>query len=163
MKNRDFLNNAAKIFLILFPLEKFGCKENSVTTVKVSLNTDFDIKYGQAAYIPDDDLLITFKEVADGRCPKGLKCYWEGSAYITLVIRQDWMTKIDTVQTFVPEKIIKIDTSNFYYKFVVKRLAPYPIYGKEIVKENCTLTLNISRLTYTPSKRSISGSRTIVN
>lgn len=144
MKANAFSKNALKLFLILLAFAGFGCNDNPVSTVEASLGTDFDIKFGQTANFSDDDLSITFKDVADGRCPIGLRCFIAGNANITLMIQQNGTTIFDTLRTDSSEKIIRIHSTN-YYKFTVKGLVPYPVYKVAIIKEKYTLTLNVSR------------------
>jgi len=146
MKPKNFLYIVVKISIVLLAIAAIDCNNNPVSTVEVSLGADFDIKYGQTANFKYEDLSFTFKDVADERCPIGLECFWEGSAYITLNIRKNGTTIVDTVQTFIPEKTIKIGSANNYYLFTVKGLVPYPVYEKEVIKEKYTLTLNISRV-----------------
>jgi hypothetical protein len=148
MKPKNFLYVVVKISLALLAIAAIDCNNNPVSTIDASLGIDFDIKYGQIANFKDDDLSVTFKDIADERCPIGLKCFWEGSAYITLNIQKNGATIIDTVQTFKPEKIIRIGSAFNYYLFTVKALVPYPVYEKEVIKEKYTLTLNISRASY---------------
>lgn len=145
MKANIFAKNTLKLFLILLAFASFECNDNPVSTLEASLGTDFDIKFGQTANFSDDNLSIIFKDVADGRCPIGLECFWQGSAYITLIIQKNGTATIDTVQTFKPEKIIMVGAIDNYYKFTVKALVPYPVYKVAIIKEKYTLTLNVSR------------------
>ena len=162
MKINIFSKNALKLFLILLIFASFECNDNPVSTVEASLSTDvetslgtdFDIKLGQTANFSDDNLSITFKDVADERCPIGLECVWQGGAYITLMIQQNGTTIIDTVQTSKPEKIIRISPGNNFYAFKVKELTPYPVYKAAIIKEKYTLTLNVSQfITYFVNKK----------
>ena len=144
MKANAFTKNVLKLFLILLAFSSFKCNDNPLSPVEASLGSDFDIKFGQTTVFRSDDLYITFKDVSEARCPIGLECFWQGSAYITLMIRQRETTIIDTVQTFNPEKIIRINSTS-YYKLIVRGLTPYPVYKVAIIKEKYTLTLNVSR------------------
>lgn len=147
MKANTFAKNVLKLFLILLASASFECNDNPLSPVDASLGTDFDIKFGQTAILRSDSLYITFKDVAEARCPIGLQCFAAGNANITLMIQQRGMTKFDTLRTDNPVKIIRTHTFT-YYKFTIKDLTPYPVYQKEMVKEKYTVTLNVVRLQY---------------
>ncbi len=133
---------------LLFLIFIVGCSDNPVSVINTSLNADFKIKYGETAYITDENLFITFEDVEEGRCPTGMECFWQGTAKIKLLIRLGSEQKIDTVQTYLPQSIVSIGEVNNSYLFWVKKLDPYPNINQEIIKKEYVLTLNISRFTY---------------
>lgn len=135
-------------FVLMLLFFANGCVDNPVAP-NVSLNNDFNIKYGQSVYIPGENLLINFsKIVEDSRCPIGIRCFWQGTAKIELVIRHGNEKRIDTVQTYLPQSIIPIGGINNSYLFWVKNVQPYPIWKQTIKKEDYILTLNVSHFTF---------------
>ncbi|MCL5029625.1 MAG: hypothetical protein M1480_11500 [Bacteroidetes bacterium] len=143
-----FLGELRKEAFIISLFFFCSCEENPVAP-NASLNSDFNIKYDQSVYITEENLLITFEDVIEeSRCPLGLKCYWEGTAKIKLLIRQGNEVRVDTVQTYLPQSIISIGEINNSYLFWVKKVEPYPKRNMLIEKRNYILTLNISHFTY---------------
>lgn len=139
-------NILSVLFLSLIIIS--GCSDNPVAP-NVTLNNDFNIKYGESVYIPEENISITFEEVVeDSRCPLGVMCFWEGTAEIKLMIRQRNEELIDTVQTYLPQKIISIGEINNSYLFQVKKVEPYPKWKETIDKSDYILTLNVSHFTY---------------
>lgn len=136
------------LFAVIFLFSCYGC-ENYPTAPDVSLNNDFNIKYGESVYIPQENLYITFSDVVeDSRCPIGLMCFWEGTAKIKLLISKGTKKIIDTVQTYLPQKIISIGEINNSYLFRVKKVVPYPKENERIDKRDYVLTLNVTHFTY---------------
>lgn len=51
--------------------------------VSPRLGTEFTLAPGETARLDDDRLTVSFDEVsADGRCPAGAACVWEGDATV---------------------------------------------------------------------------------
>ena len=149
------------VTLIIFVAFISGCKKQSSmvteTTARdediaiklVSLDESIDIKYGESVLIPLEDLTIKFNEIiSDSRCPEGVICFWQGTAKIELKISKGSEIQTDTIQTYIPEKIITIGKSNNSYKFLLKNVYPYPKYNTAIDKKDYVITLNVSRYTY---------------
>ncbi len=145
----EMRRNIYIVFTICFVVILFtGCNDNPLTAT-ASLNNDFKIKYGESIYIPGENLTIVFSNVvADSRCPEGAMCEWQGTAEIKLYIRQGNDSKIDTVQTNLPQSVVSIGEANNSYLFEVKDLTPYPKVNGKINKQDYVLTLNISHFTY---------------
>lgn len=139
---------AANLFFVIFVLAWNGCTENPVTP-DIFLDSDFKIKFGKSAFIQRENLYITFTDVVeDSRCPEGLMCFWEGTAKIKLLISKGSENRIDTVQTYLPQKIISIGGVNNSYLFWVKKVEPHPKANVKTEKRYYLLTLNVSRFTY---------------
>jgi len=139
--------NISIIFLFFLIIN--GCADNPVSIDNVSLNSDFKIKYGQSVYIPDENLFIAFQDVVEeSRCPEGMECFWQGTAKIKLFIRQGNDTMTDTVETYLPQSIVKIGQINNSYLFDVKDVEPYPQQNLKVDVHNYILTLNVSHFTY---------------
>ena len=137
------------VFLISTIFLFYGCEESNPVTPNVSVNNDFIIKYGQSVYIPEENIFITFEDVVeDSRCPQGADCISEGTAKIKLLIRQGIDLLFDTVQTYLPQSIIRIGEINNSYLFHVKNASPYPKLNEKIIKQDYILTLNVSHFTY---------------
>ncbi len=142
----NYKNILFLLFLILIFVE--GCDNNPVAS-NASLNSDFNIKFGQSVYIPGENLHLIFEDVVEeSRCPQGVNCFVEGTAKIKLLISQGTDVRIDTVQTYLPQKIISIGEINNSYLFWVKNVTPYPKQNQKIIKQDYVLTLNVSHFTY---------------
>ncbi|MEW6702881.1 MAG: hypothetical protein AB1298_09195, partial [Bacteroidota bacterium] len=138
----------ANLFFVIFVLAWNGCSENPVTP-DIFLDSDFKIQFGKSVFIQRENLYITFTDVVeDSRCPEGLRCFWEGTAKIKLLISKGSENRIDTVQTYLPQKIISIGEVNNSYLFWVKKVEPYPKANAKIEKRYYLVTLNVSRFTY---------------
>ncbi len=137
------------IKLVLITIFLFaGCNNNPLTPT-VSLDSDFNIKFGSSVYIPEENLSITFEDVIqDSRCPRGAMCYAVGTAKIKLMVKQGKYVLLDTVQTELQQSIISIGEVNNSYLFWVKALEPYPEINTKISKNDYVLALNVSHFTY---------------
>ena len=60
-------------------------QENEIT--QASLDEPFTLKFGRAASIEDEEIVIGFADVTeDSRCPVNVTCVWEGQVTISLNI-----------------------------------------------------------------------------
>ena len=126
-----------------------GCTDNPVSINSVPENTDFQIQYGETVNLKGADLLITFSDVVeDSRCPEGLRCFIQGTAKVKLYLSLGFEHKTDTVQTYLPDKVVNVGKENNLFLFHVKKLEPHPRLNQIINKSDYRLTLNITAAVY---------------
>ncbi|MBK7407936.1 MAG: hypothetical protein IPL49_08375 [Saprospirales bacterium] len=65
-------------FFVLLPLLTIACKYN--------LGDTLTIHYGETIEIPSENLKITFSDLNDSRCPKGVQCVTQGQARAVLTV-----------------------------------------------------------------------------
>ena len=119
-----------------------------------------DAKVGEAFQLPvnatanfDSGMIwVRFDEmVNDSRCPKGVVCFWEGSAYIAVSAGRRGEILTMTLYT-LPEKLSKTDV--FEYCLVLNKLDPYPVWNDGAPKTReyvATLTLQSGNCGESPS------------
>ncbi len=135
------------IFMVLFSAcsSSLGiASETREDASMASLNRDFLLKLGEGAVIQDEGLLIRFVSVKkDSRCPKGVKCMWEGDAEILLEVRKDRgknkTLSLHTSQRFNRDEII----DSFRIKLI--SLMPYPEKDRDIKPEDYISTLIVEK------------------
>jgi len=115
----------------------------------VSLNTPFVIAYGETVAIPGFDILITFKDVQDSRCPTGLMCLVAGEAVATLELWAKSYLGLATIKapTETQSNIFKTDPATGYYHIIqCTAIEPYPVYDAPvpITQYKITLTYTIA-------------------
>lgn len=102
-----------KIFItIIVSLSFFACQKKDLSA---KLNESFTLNFEQSALIDSENLEIKFTDVNDGRCPKGIVCYWMGEGVVTLKVNETSFD-VSTLQS--------IDTLG--YTFSITDLSPYP-------------------------------------
>lgn len=86
------MNSYLKIILFLFISATLLCCSDYYVTSNSEcdditydhtisdLYETFEIRYNYAVLIEEENLLIKFMDVAEGRCPTGAQCFWEGQA-----------------------------------------------------------------------------------
>ena len=79
------------ILLLLVSVALLRCSENPVTSKTEDVTVAPDevlnditepivIRYNHIVLIKEENLLIKFQKVTEGRCPIGAYCFWEGQA-----------------------------------------------------------------------------------
>jgi len=77
--------------LLLISAVLMRCSENSATSdalpyeptpteVIADISKTFVIAFNHTVLIKEENLLITFQDVTESRCPVGVQCFWEGQA-----------------------------------------------------------------------------------
>ena len=108
------------------------------------LNKEFVLAIGQGAIFQEEDLLIRFIAVMkDSRCPKGVKCMWEGDVEILVEIGKSGEIPISF--TLHTSKRFKRVETYLHYKIQIITLAPYPQKDVELEPEMYTLTLVVNK------------------
>ncbi len=78
-----------QLFILLLSALTFACSSFTDGLTEVRLGKEFDLKLGQSAIIPDADLVITFKSIAeDSRCPTGAVCISAGNAKVVVSVSE---------------------------------------------------------------------------
>jgi hypothetical protein len=112
-------------------------------TIIISLNTGFVLGIKQEATLQDADLLIRFVSVVkDSRCPKGVKCIWEGDAEVLIEVkkgRETELLNLHTSQRFKQEEMFES------FRIKLTALTPYPEKDVEINPEKYMSTLLVKK------------------
>ncbi len=98
-----------------------------------------DLDYRQKVLI-NNKLEIYFEDIAgDSRCPLNVMCVWEGDGAVVLNIRIKGLELKTTLHTTLQPQHVSVD------EYVIKLISlnPYPVYGKEIKKEDYKVELLI--------------------
>jgi len=78
-----------KLIAFTILLTWLGC--NSGTTkllpYQSQLNQTFDLRYGSAVGLPDEQMEISFTKLTESRCPEGVNCIQAGEGIISLVVK----------------------------------------------------------------------------
>ena len=108
------------VFLFVISNKKNNNDSNLKYKKVVSLNESFTLPMHKKVIIKDEKLKIKLISSADGRCPKGAQCIWQGEIEYTLKVNNDTV-KLGTVRT---EKVdyknysIELDGNNYYTNYV---------------------------------------------
>lgn len=114
-----------------------GNDQQFINKIKATLNTEFNLKYGQIADLQPGGIEIKFSQVInDSRCPSKVICVWQGQVVIGLDILK-YGRKVSTLNlTLVPGR----DSLpvQFLDKYTVKliQVSPYPSYGQQILLQD---------------------------
>ena len=79
------------ILMLLICIGPLGCSDNPVNNRTEDLTAAPDIvledlseivaiRYNQVILIKEENLLVKFRDITEGRCPIGVHCFWEGQA-----------------------------------------------------------------------------------
>jgi hypothetical protein len=146
------MKRASAIFLIIL---LSGCAARNICridpilaehpegVVYPSLGREFPLQLGETGVFCDEGLFIRFKEVvADGRCPPGATCFWEGNAQI----------EIEASEYPGPVKALRLNTlrspTKVRYHFYVIELVdlrPVPCYSDSETPMSCTALLLVEK------------------
>lgn len=127
-----------KLILFSFLLALVSCKTTNQSSNSQNPNTNFldfgepiQIRLGEQFYF-EDKLEFTFQSVqSDSRCPKGVKCVWQGNAEIILKITNPEKNTSEFVNLQI-EGYKDRNNSNHQkiiangYNFTLLELNPYP-------------------------------------
>jgi hypothetical protein len=110
----------------------------------VDLGQEFSLHIGKSANIRGEQLQVKFLEITeDSRCPTGVVCVWEGRVSgrveITYLESIHNLVLTEPGSTSWPSEITFGD-----YK-IIYHIEPYPQAGIEIVKEEYSLELTVSK------------------
>lgn len=116
------------------------------TTIRVSLDSGFQLMHNQAAVIEPEDLSVKFVNVAeDSRCPVGVECIWAGQAKIELEIRLQGNKPYSiTLISQEGRDDLAIKRLNGLFVKLVK-VEPRRQPNQELSLKDYLITLNISR------------------
>lgn len=137
------MNSSYKIiFPLLISVFLLQCSENPVgnTTddevtpdiVINNLNETIVIAYSQVALIKDENLLIKFETVEEGRCPTGADCFWEGQAtggFLLIKPREGRAIAKPIIRPSVKpgtDEYCELADDALGYKLFLSALNPYP-------------------------------------
>jgi hypothetical protein len=105
------------------------------------------LRVGESARLGSGDVTVVFERVeSDGRCPKGLKCVWEGDAVVRVSVGAARESRTQLSLHTHPDATQQGEASGFVVTLVA--LDPYPVASKPIEPGDYRL-----RLTATPARR----------
>jgi hypothetical protein len=132
-----------RYMMSIFLLMVASCNQNSVRVVDIPANQEFTLKIGEQASVDNGSLFIQFTDVVeDSRCPMNARCIWAGNGKIALEIKK---TNSDKVTRTLNTTLEPQSTEYNSYEIQFKLLAPAPVVGSEIRREDYRATLATKR------------------
>ncbi|MCC5614982.1 hypothetical protein LC605_07805 [Nostoc sp. CHAB 5836] len=114
--------------------------------VGTTLNSQFNLKYGQIAYLPNKGIGIKFSQVLeDSRCPINVTCIWAGRVTVGLDIIKNGQKLSTLVLTLSPGNDGSATQSVDGYRVTLKNVFPYPKSGQTLVKQNYIAQIVVSQ------------------
>ncbi len=106
------------------------------------------LKYGESLLVGKENIKISFLDIKESRCPKGVNCITEGKAKVQLQIQGKDLN--ETIQLVAKGLCYKIDGScgnevmANEYKFQMINVDPYPV-QKPVTKEENVVKFVVSK------------------
>ena len=157
------MNPYLKIILLLFiSAALVHCSEDRISNtedldttpdeVVKDLSEPIIIGFGSAVFVEEENLLIKFKDVTEGRCPIGAQCFWPGEAAGKfLLIKQS--NRYGIAEPRIQPGILpdaedndKLADDALGYRLHLKDLKPYPHIEHPTDPEDYVATLKIEEL-----------------
>jgi hypothetical protein len=111
---------------------------------KVALAERFSLRVGESAVVESEALGLGFQGVSnDSRCPKGVKCFWEGDAAVQVWVRRASEAKEQRELHTSARGPADAGFENWSIRLVA--LDPYPVSGRAIRQEDYVATLEVTR------------------
>lgn len=117
-----------------------------IVDIMVSLDTPFDIRPGQVAFVDAQGYKIEFVEVKeDSRCPANVVCVWQGRAVIVIHVTRpgEDLGLHELVLEAGREDVASVKVGGYSTK--ITALTPYPIAGMPTPRTEYTATLVVSK------------------
>lgn len=128
------------ILIALFAAFLFSSCHEEETLGAFKYGIEEVFKYGEIYQLDNNSLKFSITEINDSRCPKGVYCFWAGSANVKLVFELPQKGSL-----FLKTYDNRIDTfAN--YSFELIDVSPYPISTETIELEDYNVTLKITEL-----------------
>ncbi|MBU8922657.1 MAG: hypothetical protein KOO63_12635 [Bacteroidales bacterium] len=155
--------SCVKVVLLLFiSVALVHCSESGISNtedldvtpdeVVEDLSEPIIIGYGRAVLVEEENLLIKFMDVTEGRCPTGVLCFWAGQAVGEfLLIKKNDMCGIAEPKAqpgLFPgtEEYDKLADDALGYMLYLAELKPYPNMAHPTDPEDYVATLKIEEL-----------------
>lgn len=104
------------------------------------------LSYGKSMKAANSDLIISFTNIEDSRCPEGVNCIVAGKATATLNIAKGQQTETKEVSVKgLCKKGCGSSTSAFGYTIKVHNVDPYPSNSSSIKTEDYVLKLTVRK------------------
>ncbi|MEH1943367.1 MAG: hypothetical protein V7L01_24535 [Nostoc sp.] len=105
--------------------------------VKTTLDTQFNLKYGQIAYLQNENIEIKFsKVIQDSRCPSNVNCIWQGQVVIELDIIKNGKKVSTLTLTLIPGRDVPPIQFLDKYTVTLRDVLPYPKSGINVVTKD---------------------------
>jgi hypothetical protein len=117
-----------------------------VGKVETTLNTQFQLKYGQNAQIRTERLEVNFIEVTeDSRCPSDVACIWQGQVTVGLNLTKNGKNFGKLNLTLSPDGNNLAMQSFDRYTVKLMQVLPYPKSDQKTRIADYSVTLVVSR------------------
>jgi len=118
------------------------CYCDNMDAQDLPLNTNFEMKFGEAYCNPDHWISLTFASFQEGRCPTGVICVWEGNAQVTFSLEDK--KEGDSEFVLNTNDVFRTDTTIHGLRFELIGLEPYPDIDEDYPEGVYTATVLIS-------------------
>ena len=132
--------NLAVSFLLFFLMTGWFVPSHKVK--RAALGQEFTLRVGEQVLIKETGLKISFSQVEDSRCPKGVTCIWAGNGKVVVQVNEGKAKPIDVeLNTMVEPK------QNRFQQYSIKlvSLNPYPQKDVKINRSDYVATLVINK------------------
>jgi len=126
--------------------------EATPAEVIVDIGKTFDIAFSHAVLIREENLLITFQDVTESRCPIGVQCFWEGQAIAEFLLIKPHAGRGIAEPIIRPS--VNPDSDEFErladdalgYRLYMLELSPYPDIDHPADPHDYVATLRVEKL-----------------
>lgn len=114
------------------PVTDTTIQEPKEEIVNINLNTEFQLKINQVAFLKSENIKIKFLNILeDSRCPSGVQCVWQGQARVQINIEKDNNNLGDFILTSLAGKE-NISIKDFDgYTIQLLEVMPHPKYNEK--------------------------------
>ena len=133
-----------KIGLIGLSLLFFSCDKNKgINTLKIG--EVFEMELDKAIENSEYGISLRVENIYDSRCPIGLDCVWVGSASVEFQLitkNGKYNFTLETHSNFTNDTVID------GFKFLLRNVLPYPVFGEEEAKQTVRILVDKNESIY---------------
>lgn len=130
--------------------EDSSCPFDGGRAVVPDIDRAVEIRIDRSVFIRSEGLTITFAEVEDSRCPRGVVCVWEGEGIAELRLRvvdgREAVVRPTVRPGTDPERFPWLTAYAFGLKISLLELAPYPDVDRPYDRSRYTARLRFERV-----------------